>query len=174
MRAYRGWLVLVALLAAATDGAKAQSIEAGPARAVPQAREPIPSLWEAQLVGAATGLALGAALAHRPEAPIPAMRPLRGADAIVTGSAVALYSSAGLFDRKRSEAAPASPANGPAPRNEINGFDGKIRKLAVGRRSLEKRLLLDHLSSSTLMVSLFQPVGMLIATSTTPPTSSRE
>src|SRR5437867_1880605 len=104
VRAYRGGLVLVALLAAAADGTGAQSVEPGPAPAVPQAREPILSLWEAQLVGAATGVALGAALAHRPQAPIPTMRPLRGADAILTGSAVALYLSAGLLDHKRSEA----------------------------------------------------------------------
>jgi membrane-associated phospholipid phosphatase len=92
------------------------------------------------------------------------LRPLRGSDAIVTGSAVALYLGGGLLGRKRSEAAPASLVTAAAPQNEINGFDRKIRKLAVGHRSLEKRLLLDHLSSSTLMVSLFQPVGMLIAT----------
>ena len=157
------WLVWVVLLAAAADGAEAQSIEPGTAPAVPQPREPILSLWKAQLVGAATGLALGAALAHRTEAPIPAMRPLRGADAILTGSAVALYVGAGLLDRKRPEAAPANPATAAATRTEINGFDRNMRKIAVGHRSLEKRLLLDHLSSSTLMVGLFQPVGMLIA-----------
>jgi membrane-associated phospholipid phosphatase len=151
------WLVLVALLAAAADGAEAPSIEPGTAPAVPQPRKPILGLWEARLVGAATGLALGAALAHRPEAPIAAMRPLRGADAILTGSAAALYLSAGLLDRPRPEATTAT-------RNEINGFDRNIRKFAVGHRSLEKRLLLDHLSSSTLMVALFQPIGMLIAT----------
>jgi hypothetical protein len=55
------------------------------------------------------------------------MRALRGADAIPTGSAVALYLSAGLFDRNRSEAAPASPTTAAAPRNDINGFDRKIR-----------------------------------------------
>jgi membrane-associated phospholipid phosphatase len=160
VRAHSGRLVLVALLAAAADGAKAQGIEAGAAPAVPQPREPILSLWEARLVGAATGLALGAALGRRAETPVPALRPLRGADAIVTGSAVALYSGAGLLGRKRSEAASAARAG---PMGEINSFDRKMRKLAVGRRSLEKRLLLDHLSSSTLMVSLFQPVGMLVA-----------
>jgi len=163
VREHTGRLVLAALLAAAADGVEAQIIEAGAAPAVPQAIEPSLSQTEARLVGVAAGLALGAALARRPEAPIPALRPLRGADAIVTGSAVALYLSAGLFDHKRSEAAPARPATGTAPGNEVNGFDRKIRKLAVGHRSLEKRLLLDHLSSSTLMATLFQPVGMLIA-----------
>jgi membrane-associated phospholipid phosphatase len=156
-------VVLVALLAAAAEGAKAQSIEAGAAPAVPQPRRPGLSLWEAQVAGAAAGLAFGAALAHRAEAPNPAIRPLRGADAILTGSAVALYLGAGLFGRQGSDAAPASPATAAAPGNEINRFDRKIRKLAVGHRSLEKRLLLDHLSSSTLMFTLFQPVGMLIA-----------
>jgi membrane-associated phospholipid phosphatase len=89
------------------------------------------------------------------------LRPLRGADAIVTGSAVALYLGAGLLGRKRSEAA--SAVHGAGPMGEINVFDRKMRKLAVAHRSFEKRLLLDHLSSSTLMVSLFQPVGMLVA-----------
>jgi hypothetical protein len=135
---------LVALLAAAADGAKAQSIEAGAAPAVPQASEPSLSLREARLVGAAAGLALGAVLGRRAETPVPALRPLRGADAIVTGSAAALYLGAGLLGRKRSEAA--SAAHGAGPMREINGFDRKMRKLAVGHRSLEKRLLLDDLT----------------------------
>jgi hypothetical protein len=161
VRAHTGQLLLVTLLAAAADGAKAQSIEAGAAPAVPQASEPSLSLRKAQLVGAAAGLALGAGLGRRAEASVPALRPLRGADAIVTGSAMALYLGAGILGRKRSEAA--SAAHAAVPMGEVNGFDQKMRKLAVGRRSLEKRLLLDHLSSSTVMVSFFQPVGMVVA-----------
>jgi membrane-associated phospholipid phosphatase len=161
VRAHTYRLVLVALLAAGADSAKAQSIEAGAAPPPPQASEPSLSLREAQLVGAAAGFALGIALGRRADTPLPALRPLRGADAIVTGSAVALYLGAGLLGRKRSDAA--SAEHGAGPMHEINAFDRKLRKLAVGHRSLEKRLLLDHLSSSTLMVTLFQPVGMLVA-----------
>jgi membrane-associated phospholipid phosphatase len=156
------WLVVVALSAAAAARAGAQSTEPGPAPAVTQVREPGLSLREAELLGAAAGLALGAALVGKPDSPVPALRPLRGADAVLTGSAAALYLSAALFDRQRPVADPAGPAAA-APRSEVNGFDRKVRKLAVGRRSLEKRLLLDHLSSTTLMAALFQPVGMLIA-----------
>jgi membrane-associated phospholipid phosphatase len=77
----------------------------------------------------------------------------------LTGSAAALYLSAEIIDRNRPEMDPtAATAQG-----EINAFDRKLRGLAVGRRSLEKRRLLDHLSYTTLMVSLFQPVGMLMA-----------
>jgi len=155
--------LVVATFLAAAAGAGAQGTEPGIAPPVSSVREPGLSLTEGELVGAAAGLALGAALAHGPEGP-PALRPLRSADAILTGSAAALYLSAALFDRPRSAGDPASPATPAAPTSEINGFDRKIRTLAVGHRSLENRLLLDHLSSTTLMVVLFQPVGMLIAT----------
>jgi hypothetical protein len=138
-------LVFVALFAAAAAGA--------------QDPDPGLGLWEAQLMGAAAGLTLGAALTHPPEGDIPALRPLRGVDAILTGSAAALYVGARIVERKRSGPDPASAAS----TSEINGFDRGIRRLAVGHRSLEKRLLLDHLSSGTLMVSLFQPIGMTIA-----------
>jgi membrane-associated phospholipid phosphatase len=156
--------VLVAVLAAAVDAADAQDVEAIAAPAASQANEPALSIREAQLLGAAAGLALGAALARGQEAPVPGLTPLGSADAILTGSAAALYLGAGLLERRRPAAAPAGPATGAVPRREINGFDRRLRELAVGHRSFEKRRLLDHLSSSTLMVSLFQPVGMLIAT----------
>jgi hypothetical protein len=129
VREHTGRLVLVALLAAAADGVKAQSIEAGAAPAVPQASEPSLSLREARLVGAAAGLALGAALGRRAETPVPALRPLRGADAIVTGSAVALYLGAGLLGRKRSEAA--SAVHGAAP----DGRDQRLRPEDAQARS---------------------------------------
>lgn len=153
----------MALLAAAAAGAEAQGTEPREAPAVRRAPEPGLSLRKAQLVGAAAGLALGAALARRPETPIAPLRPLRGVDAILTGSAAALYLGGEIVERKRSEPDPASAATAAARASEINGFDRRIRKLAVGHRSLEKRLLLDHLSSSTLMVALFQPIGMTIA-----------
>ena len=158
--------LVVATFLAAAAGAGAQGTEPGIAPPVSSVREPGLSLTEAELVGAAAGLALGAALAHGPEGP-PALRPLRSADAILTGSAAALYLSAALFDRPRSAGDPASPATPAAPTSEINGFDRKIRTLAVGHRSLENRLLLDHLSSTTLMVVLFQswldPFVILVA-----------
>jgi membrane-associated phospholipid phosphatase len=151
-------LVLVALLAAGAGGVQAQT--ALPVT-VPDARasEPALSLREAQLIGIATGLALGATLARQPEGLVPALRPLRGADAVVTGSAAALYLGSGLFARGRS----ATDEAGGTRTDDINGFDRKVRKLALGRRSFEKRRLLDHLSSSTLMAALFQPMGMLLA-----------
>lgn len=156
-------LAVVLLLVAAADSTGAQSIEPVAAASVAHAPEPGLSLREARILGAAAGLALGAALARQPESSIPALRPLRRADAIVTGSAAALYSSAGLLGRSRWQAVPASSTTDAVAMGEINGFDRRIRNLAVGHRSLEKRLLLDHLSSSTLMAALFQPVGMLIA-----------
>jgi len=158
----RSGLVLVVLFAVAVR-ADAQDTQPADAPAVRPAPRPALSLRKAQLLGAATGLALGAALARRPETRAPALRPLRGIDAIVTGSAAALYLGGELVARKRSEPDPAGAAAVAAPAGEINGFDRGIRTLAVGHRSLEKRLLLDHLSSTTLMVSLFQPIGMTIA-----------
>lgn len=147
-------VLLVVLLAAAPDGAEGQGLETAPA-SVPPAREPRLGLRKAQLLGAAAGLALGAALAHERDTPMAPLRPLRAADAILTGSAAALYLGGGLFDGSASDRV--------APTGRTNGFDRKIRRLAVGRRSLENRRMLDHLSSTTLMVALFQPIGMLVA-----------
>lgn len=147
-------LMLLGLLAAAS-GAAAQGLESpGTPAAAPQDR-PLLGIRQAQLLGAAAGLALGAGLAHTPQADVPSLEPLGAADAVVAGSAVALYLGAGLLK-------PADTAVAP-PRKDINGFDRKIRRLAVGRRSAKKRLLLDHLSTSTLLVNFFQPVGLLMA-----------
>jgi membrane-associated phospholipid phosphatase len=159
LRAHPGRLVLVALLAAAVRAEGQENPPAEPPAVYP-APQPGLGLQKARLLGAAAGLALGAALARRLETSVPALRSLRGIDAILTGSAGALYLGGELVARKGSAPDRAAVA---APAGEINGFDRKIRKLAVGRRSLEKRLLLDHLSSTTLMVSLFQPIGMTIA-----------
>src|SRR5687768_7027061 len=57
------------------------------APAEPQTREPWLTLRKAQLLGAAAGLALGVTFAQQPDAPITALRRLRGIDAILTGSA---------------------------------------------------------------------------------------
>lgn len=161
MMSCRQRLVLATLLAAVARGAEAQSVEPREAAAVAPAPEPGFGVRKAQLLGAAAGLALGAALARHPDGPLPALRPLRSADAVLTGSAVALYLGAGILGRRRAEADPASVA-AVAPTGQINAFDRKVRHFAVGHRSLEKRRLLDHLSYSTLMVALFQPVGMTI------------
>ncbi|HEY3119235.1 MAG TPA: phosphatase PAP2 family protein, partial [Vicinamibacteria bacterium] len=110
---------------------------------------------QAQLVGAAAGLALGAALGRRPPDPVRVARPLRTGDAILAGSAAALFLSAGLFETT-------APAGAAA--RDVNRFDRKIRSLAVGRRTLANRRLLDHVSSTTLMANLFTPVGLLAAT----------
>ena len=81
MRAQTGRLVLVALLAAAAEGAEAQSIEAGASPAVPQPRRRGLSLWEAQVAGAAAGLCLvphsliGRSLQTPPYAPCAAPTP---------------------------------------------------------------------------------------------------
>ena len=119
------------------------------------ASDPGLGLLEAQVLGAAAGLALGAGLASRPDGAVPSLTPLGGADAAVAGAAVAFF-GAGLLVRKPVEDAPAS-VGGP------NAFDRKIRGFGVGRRSLKNRRLLDHLSSTTLMAAVFQPAGMLIA-----------
>jgi membrane-associated phospholipid phosphatase len=117
--------------------------------------EPGLSEREAQVLGAAAGLALGAALAGRPEGAVPSLTPLDATDAIVAGSAVALY-GAGLLVSKKDDAPPAGLG-------DVNAFDRKMRSFGVGRRSAEKRRLLDHVSSATLMAAVFQPVGMLAA-----------
>jgi len=105
----RSRLVLVVLLAAVVR-AGAQDTQPADAPAVRQAPQPALSLRKAQLLGVATGLALGAALARRPESPVPALRPLRGIDAILTGSAAALYLGGELVERKRSEPDPTAAA----------------------------------------------------------------
>jgi membrane-associated phospholipid phosphatase len=129
-----------------------------PAESPPPPTPPPPrlGLFEAQVLGAAAGLGLGLALGQRSEPSVPALRPLRTADAILTGSAGALILGGKLFYRR-------PPLDLPLRSEEINGFDRKIRHFAVGRRSLENRILLDHLSSTTLMAALFQPVGLLVA-----------
>jgi membrane-associated phospholipid phosphatase len=145
-------MLLAALLAGAGGPARAQGLEpVAPAESA--ASETGLSGREAQVMGAAAGLALGAALAGRPEGAVPSLTALDSADAIVAGSAVALY-GAGLLVRKPADAPPVSLG-------DINAFDRKIRSFGVGHRSLEKRRLLDHLSSATLMAAVFQPVGML-------------
>jgi membrane-associated phospholipid phosphatase len=146
--------ILVAGLLLAEGGrARGQDIPVtGPGTAA--VSEPGLSEREAQVLGAAAGLALGAALAGRPEGAVPALTPLDATDAVIAGSAVALY-GAGFLVSKPAEAAPT------ASLGDVNAFDRKMRSLGVGRRSLVKRRLLDHISSATLMAAVFQPVGML-------------
>jgi membrane-associated phospholipid phosphatase len=144
-------------LVAAVAGSRAR---AGDAEPVPSAREPGPEPrltgLEAQVLGAVAGLTLGAALSRSPQGPTPELTPLGAADAIVAGSAVALYGAGRLVRKPAGRAAESAPG-------DVNGFDRKVRRFAVGRRSFEKRRLLDHLSSATLMAAVFQPVGMLAA-----------
>ena len=145
-------ILLAALLAGAGGPVRAQDPPpAGPPAAATS--EPGLSEREAQVLGAAAGLALGAALAGHPEGAVPSLTPLDATDAIVAGSAVALY-GAGLLVGKKNEAPPAALG-------DVNAFDRKMRSLGVGRRSAEKRRLLDHISSATLMAAVFQPIGML-------------
>jgi hypothetical protein len=165
-------LILVALLAGIAGDALAQAIPRDDAPIVAQVRKPALGIRKAQLLGAAAGLALGAALGRGHQDTVPTLRPLRRVDGVLTASAAAFYLSGELIARRRSEPDPARVATGTTP-GDVNGFDRKMRRLAVGHRSLEKRLLLDHLSSTTLMVSLFQPVGMTI-TSDAPHKWSRD
>jgi membrane-associated phospholipid phosphatase len=139
------------LCLASTLPARAEETPPAPATA----RGPRLGLLQAQVLGAVAGLGLGLALGERPDASVPALRPLRTGDAILTGSAGALVLGGKLLYRR--------PAGMAAAKDEPNTFDRKIRRLAVGRRSLEKRLLLDHASSGTLMAALFEPVGLLLA-----------
>jgi membrane-associated phospholipid phosphatase len=141
------------LLLCAASALPARAEEGPPAPAT--ARAPRLSLLQAQALGAVAGLGLGLALGERPDAPVPALRPLRTSDAILTGSAGALVLGGKLLYHR--------PADMAAAEDEPNAFDRKIRRLAVGRRSLENRLFLDHVSSGTLMAALFEPVGLLLA-----------
>jgi len=145
-----GVIVLAAIAAGGPAGAQTP---ATPAEA--SASEPGLSLLEANILGAAAGLALGAALAGGAEDPVPSLTPLGTADAVVAGSAVALF-GAGRLARKHTDKTPVAAGG-------VNGFDRKIRSFAVGHRSLEKRRLLDHISSTTLMAAVFQPIGMVAA-----------
>jgi len=149
------------LLALGCGLAGAQDVPPSPTPPAPppaESRPPWLGIRKAQVLGAAAGLALGAALGRPPEGPVAPLTPLRGVDAVLAGSAVALYVGSTLIDKPADELAAAAP-----PPGEINGFDRKMRTLAVGHRSLRNRRLLDHLSSTTLMVSLFQPIGMIVA-----------
>jgi membrane-associated phospholipid phosphatase len=148
-------ILLAALVAGAGGQARAQGLPAAPP-AEAAASEPGLSALEAHILGAAAGLGLGAALAGRPEGAVPSLTPLDSADAIVAGSAVALYGAGFLARRSRDAAAP-------VPAGQVNAFDRAIRSAAVGRRSLKDRRLLDHISDATLMAAVFQPAGMLIA-----------
>jgi membrane-associated phospholipid phosphatase len=150
-----GRFLLVTLLATSPGAGQTPS----PPDPAPPVARPHPrgfGVVQAQLMGAAAGLALGAALGRQPPDPIRAARPLGAADAILAGSAGALFLSAGLFH--------SGPPAGAAPNDDLNGCDRKIRTFAVGRRSLANRRLLDHVSSTTLMANLFTPVGLLAAT----------
>ena len=149
-------IVALCLVAAVAGGqAGAQDAEPLPAPAPPvRASEPRLTNFEAQVLGAVAGLTLGAALSGLPKGETPALTPLGEADAIVAGSAVALF-GAGFLARKSVE-----PDSAPG---DVNAFDRKVRRFAVGGRSFEKRRLLDHISSATLMAAVFQPIGMLAA-----------
>ena len=148
---------IVALcLVAAVGGGQAGAQVSDPLPATRgTASEPRLTNFEAQILGAVAGLTLGAALARSPEGETPVLTPLGGADAVVAGSAVALF-GAGFLARKSVEPGDSAPGN-------VNAFDRKVRRFAVGGRSFEKRRLLDHISSATLMAAVFQPVGMLAA-----------
>src|SRR5262245_26629509 len=143
--------ILLAVLAAGVGGQVRAQDPADPVAVA--VSDPGLSEREAQILGAAVGLGLGAALAGQPEGAVPSLTPLDSTDAIIAGSAVALY-GAGFLVGKPDKAPP-------APLGDLNAFDRKMRSIGVGHRSLQKRLLLDHISSATLMAAVFQPVGML-------------
>ena len=151
----RGIVLLVLAAVAAGSPAGAQTPAPATRAEASSASAPRLSMLEANVLGAAAGLVLGAALAGSAEDPVPSLTPLGTADAVVAGSAVALF-GAGLIARGHADEAPVTVGG-------VNGFDRKIRSFAVGRRSLEKRRLLDHLSSTTLMAAVFQPIGMVAA-----------
>jgi membrane-associated phospholipid phosphatase len=108
------------------------------------------------VAGAAFGVSLGSALGGHPRSPAEPLTPMGPSDAVVAGVAVGLLASPWLFDRGGgpADAATTSPA-------EANGFDRRIRDLAVGQRGRSGRQLLDNLSWSTLTATQFVPVGML-------------
>ena len=148
--------IAVLALAAALAGGQAWAQVPDPLPATPgTASEPRLTELEAQILGAVAGLTLGAALSRSPGDQTPALTPLGAPDAVVAGSAVALF-GAGFLARRSAEPATSAPS-------DVNAFDRKIRRFAVGQRSFEKRRLLDHISSATLMAAVFQPVGMLAA-----------
>ena len=149
----RGIVVLALAAALAGGQARAQDVESPPAARDPPAQPRLTTL-ESQILGAALGLTVGAALSASSEETTPGLTPLGAADGVVAGSAVALLGASFLARR--------SVEPGSAP-GDVNGFDRSIRRFAVGQRSFEKRRLLDHISSATLMAAVFQPVGMLAA-----------
>lgn len=109
-----------------------------------------------QLAGAAFGVGLGAALGGHPRPPAAPLTPMGPSDAVVAGVAAGLLATPWLFDRggAAADAATTSPA-------EVNGFDRRIRDLALGERGRSGRQLLDNVSSSTLAAALLEPVGLL-------------
>src|SRR5262249_40970335 len=125
--------IAAALLATVSAGADAQDTEGNPPRApvAAPAHQPHLSLRKAQVLGAAAGLALGAALGARSESPAPALTPLGAGDVAIAGTAVALYASAEVLARRPADAAAALAPVGP-----VNDFDRTIRSFAVGHRSL--------------------------------------
>jgi membrane-associated phospholipid phosphatase len=156
------WCVAAQILAWAASTAQAASSEAAGAKegvgsAEPSSKRHKPGTREMALVGALAGVGLGAALGDRSGAAHAPLRPLGAADAILAGAALALFASPHLFDRASST----SVASGP-PR-ELNGFDTKMRSLAVGHRSAAGRELLDTISAATLTAAVLAPVGVLAA-----------
>src|SRR5262249_20331813 len=119
---------LAAALAAATPAAAAEPAQ------------PEPSLAAAEILGAMTGFTLGGMLGGRTAAGPPrSITALGPADAAIAGATLALFFAPRLFDRSSTFEIE------PAPES-VNGFDQALRRFVLGRRSLEKRALLDRLS----------------------------
>ena len=156
------WWVAAQILAWGASTARAASSEAAGARESVRSAEPSgkprkPGTREMALFGALAGVGLGATLGGRSGAAPASLHPLGAADAILASAALALFASPHVFDR----ASPASAASGP-PR-ELNGFDTKMRRLAVGHRSAAGREWLDSISAATLTATVLAPVGVLAA-----------
>lgn len=164
--ALTGWILLAAAPArAAEEGPSPLRCASCCATGLAEPRaEPRLSRGQAKLLGGVAGLGLGVVLGRKgsPVAGPLALTPVRSADALVMGSALALVLSPKLLKHDEPFRLAATPdcagvAAGP------NAFDRKLRELALGDRSLEKRELLSRVSWATLTAALAQPVALTLS-----------
>jgi hypothetical protein len=114
----------------------------------------------------AAGVAFGAALgktSSAPEAPLTALTPLRRIDGLIVGGAVVLSFAPKLLEHDLATRPPPTPAECIEGRAGVNAFDRNLRSFALGERSLEKRELLNRLSSATRTAAVVQPMALILS-----------
>jgi membrane-associated phospholipid phosphatase len=89
-----------------------------------------------------------------------ALTPLRTTDAVLMGSAAVVLLAPRFLEEHEVLRLDAGPDCGPGT---VNAFDRKVRTLALGDRSLEKREMLGLLSWATEAAAIIQPIAVTLS-----------